>query len=104
MPGVLEDLAAALADLRAELAALRENRLPTREVYTLADLAELPEAPCIKTLRNNPGRQPNYGKPDGYVGTRKAWHRETVEAWRRQLSPAPEGRGFAHTKELGGAA
>lgn len=109
--GAIEALQAAveaqstvIASLTTEVMQLREKIEPTRETYTLADVAALPESPSLKTLRNYPARQPNYGKPDGYVGSRKAWYRETVEAWRRQLSPAPGGRGFARTKELGGAA
>ena len=101
--GVLESiaekqdaLAAAIAELGGVVAALSEKITPTREVYTLRDLAELPESPSLKTLRNNQARQPNHGKPDGYRGREKCWTRETVEAWRRELSAAPAGGiGFA---------
>lgn len=79
--------------LSAKIDIIERRVLPARETYTLVELAELPEAPSLKTLRNNPARQPNHGKEDGYRGGRKAWHRETVEKWRRQLSKYPEPRG-----------
>lgn len=92
--GVLEDLLATIETqtakidaLAAEVAALREKVAPTREIYALHDLAELPESPSLKTLRNNPARQPNGGQPDGYRAGQRCWYRETVETWRRQLSP-----------------
>ncbi len=94
--GILEDLAAAIEaqsrkieQLTAAVAELREKVLPQREVYTLRDLAELPEAPALHTLRNSPARQPNRGQADGYKGAQKAWRRATVEAWRRELTPGP---------------
>jgi len=103
MTGLLESiaekqdvLAAAIAELGGVVAALSEKVEPTRQIYSLADLAALPESPSLKTLRNNQARQPNGGKPDGYRGREKCWHRETVEAWRRELSAAPAGGiGFA---------
>lgn len=94
--GVLEDLTAAVEAqsakidaLAAEVTELRQKVAPSREIYTLADLAELPESPSLKTLRNCPDRQPNAGRPDGYHGAAKAWYRETVDLWRRLLSPDP---------------
>lgn len=97
-PGILEELAEAihaqgrqLEALTAEVSQLREKVQPTRTVYMLRDLVELPEAPSLKTLRNCPERQPNGGQPDGFKGTQKAWYRETVEAWRRNLAPRPDG-------------
>jgi hypothetical protein len=95
-PGILEELAEAihsqsrqLEALTAAVSQLREKVQPTREIYTLRDLAERPEAPGLKTLRNCPDRQPNAGQPDGYRGAQKCWYAETVLAWRRQLSPRP---------------
>jgi hypothetical protein len=95
--GLLEDLASSITAqsakieaLSAQIAELRAKVAPQREIYTLSDLAELPESPSLKTLRNNPDRQPNAGQPDGYRGAAKAWRRETVEAWRRQLAPRPD--------------
>lgn len=100
MPGAIEQLTALVEAQTATLAGLADlvrglsDRInPTRETYTLADLAVLPESPSLKTLRNNPDRQPNGGVPDGYAGSKKAWRRETVEAWRRQLSKSPLGGG-----------
>ena len=94
--GALEDLTAAveaqgkqIEQLTVEISQLRQKVAPSREVYTLADLAELPEAPSLKTLRNNPSRQPNAGQPDGYRGAQKAWLAASVTAWRRELAPAP---------------
>jgi hypothetical protein len=89
-------LAAAIAELGGVVAALSEKITPSREIYTLHDLATLPESPSLKTLRNNQARQPNGGKPDGYRGREKCWLRETVEAWRRELASTPAGGvGFA---------
>ena len=103
MTGLLESLAekldaqaAAIAELGGVVAALSEKITPTREIYTLIDLTTLPESPTLNTLRKNQARQPNHGKPDGYRGREKCWTRETVEAWRRELSAAPAGGvGFA---------
>ena len=103
MTGLLESLAekldaqaAAIAELGGIVAALSEKIEPVRQVYSLADLAALPESPTLNTLRKNQARQPNHGKPDGYRGREKCWHRETVSAWRRELSAAPAGGvGFA---------
>jgi hypothetical protein len=109
MSGLLESiaekqdvLAAAIAELGGVVAALSEKVEPVRQVYSLADLAALPESPSLKTLRNNQARQPKGGKdrkagePDGYRGREKCWYRETVEAWRRELASAPAGGvGFA---------
>lgn len=103
MSGILESFAekidaqaAAIAELGGVVAALAEKIEPTRQVYTLTDIAALPESPSLKTLRNNQARQPNGGKPDGYRGREKCWHRETIDAWRRELSAAPAGGiGFA---------
>ena len=96
--GALEDLTAAvtaqgkqLEALAAEIAELRAKVAPTREIYTLRDLVELPESPSLKTLRNHPERQPNGGIADGYRGGQKAWTASTILGWRRQLSPRPEG-------------
>ena len=111
MAGAIEDLTAAvaaqaerLAELSVVVLALSEKVSPHRETYTLADVAELPEAPSLKTLRNNQARQPRGGVPDGYIGSKKAWHRETVEAWRRELSHEPQPRGWSREQKLGGAA
>jgi hypothetical protein len=88
----------------AEIRALRDKVLTSREVWTIADIArEIPEAPCLKTLRNNLHRQPNHGIPDGYIGSQKAWYRETVLAWRRELRPSPKPRGW-NRRQLGGVA
>ena len=94
--GVFEDLLATLQAqgekidaLAGEVRQLRAKIEPAREVYTLADLAELPESPSLKSLRNHPERQPNGGVADGYRGQAKCWLRPTVEAWRRELQPAP---------------
>lgn len=95
--GILEDLLAAIEALSkkidaltSEVAQLRQKVAPQREIYTLRDLAELPESPRLKTLRNNPARQPNGGQPDGYKGAAKCWYAETVLTWRRKLSPGPD--------------
>jgi hypothetical protein len=103
MSGALESLAekveaqaAAIAELGGIVAALAEKIVPTREIFSLRDVAELPESPPLATLRSHPARQPNHGKPDGYRGREKCWRRETVSAWRRELSAAPAGGiGFA---------
>lgn len=94
--GILEELRDEVRTLNesigkqaAEIAALREKIQPGREVYRLKDLVELPEAPALKTLRNNPARQPRGGVPDGYAGREKAWRRDTVLEWRRQLAENP---------------
>ena len=98
MGGVLEDLKAAVEvqsamidALTREVAALREKIQPQREVFGLRDLAELPESPSLKVLRNHPERQPNHGLADGYRGASKCWRAETVLAWRRELMPGPSG-------------
>jgi hypothetical protein len=95
--GILEDLVGRIETqsvkidaLAAEIAELRAKVAPSREIWTLADLAELPESPSLKTLRNCTARQPNGGVPDGFRGAQKAWYAETVLAWRRQLSPRPD--------------
>lgn len=95
--GVLEDLVSAIEAqsakidaLAAEVGQLREKVAPSREIFTLRDIAALPESPSLHTLRNNPGRQPNGGQADGYRGTQKAWYRQTVDGWRRSLAPRPE--------------
>lgn len=94
---ILEDLLLAVETqsakidlLREEVRELQQKVAPSREIFTLRDLAELPEAPSLKTMRNRPELQPNRGQADGYRGAQKAWRAETVEAWRRQLSPLPE--------------
>jgi hypothetical protein len=91
--GILEEISAKVdtlisssAQLRAEVELLREKVAPALEVYTLRDLAALPGSPSVKTLRNNPHRQPRHGEPDGFKGREKAWKRETVEEWRRKLT------------------
>lgn len=88
----IEALTAVVEALTEKVEALERLVLPIRESYTLAELAELPEAPSLKTLQNNPARQPNCGKPDGLRGGKKAWRRETVEKWRRQLDKYSEPR------------
>ncbi len=98
----LEQLTALVEAISVKIDAIERRVLPVRETYTLEELAELPEAPSLKTLRNNPARQPNRGKEDGFRGGRKAWHRETVERWRQQLSKYPEPRG--KPAAIGGAA
>ena len=106
--GILETIAekvdaqaTAILELGGMVAALSEKVSPTREVYSLADLAALPEAPSLKTLRKNQARQPNGGKPDGYRGREKCWYRETVAAWRRELASEPAGGiGFAKGRSV----
>ncbi|MGD0728182.1 MAG: hypothetical protein ABSB63_21870 [Spirochaetia bacterium] len=95
--GALEDLTAAVSslssrvgELAAEVAELRAKVAPSREVYTLHDLAELPESPSLKSLQNRRELQPNGGQADGFRGSQKAWYRATVEAWRRELAPRPD--------------
>ena len=95
--GILEDLTAAVSslssrvgELAAEVSELRAKVAPAREIYTLHDLAELPESPSLKSLRNRPELQPNGGIPDGYKGSSKAWLAATVLAWRHELAPRPD--------------
>ena len=99
--GCLEDLTAAVEAqtakidaLAAEVAELRQKVAPSREIYRLRDLAELPESPSLKVLRNHPERQPAGGVPDGYRGGAKAWYAATVAEWRRQLAPGPAAEPF----------
>jgi hypothetical protein len=101
MGGALEDLTAAvqaqgeqIAALTAQLDELAKKIQPRRAVWTLKDLAELPESPSIKTLYNwrskSPEKLPGHGKPDGFTRDSLAgWLDETVQAWRRQLMPMP---------------
>lgn len=84
--GKIEALSVSNEQLRQEVALLREKVAPAMEVYTLRDLAALPGSPSVKTLRNNPDRQPRHGEPDGFKGREKAWKRETVEEWRCKLT------------------
>jgi hypothetical protein len=99
--GILEEISEKVdtlissnTQLRAEVELLREKVSPALEVYTLRDLAALPGSPSIKTLRNNPARQPRHGEPDGFKGREKAWKRETVEEWRGKLTrKTPVGKG-----------
>jgi hypothetical protein len=95
--GLLEDLVARIEAqsvkidaLASEVAELRQKVVPSREIFTLRDVAALPESPSLKVLRNNPSRQPNGGQADGYRGSQKCWTAATVENWRRQLSPRPD--------------
>jgi FtsZ-binding cell division protein ZapB len=111
--GLFEDLQAAvaaqtktIAELALAVEGLKEKIAPTREVFTLREIAELPEAPSLKSLQNwrstAPWKLPGHGRPDGYSRNGlAAWRRETVEAWRRELAPSPFGRprGRAAQKE-----
>ena len=96
--GLLEEIAASLQALvsrvdalAGEVAELRAKIQPSREIWTLKNLADLPESPSYKTLLNNPSRQPRGGIPDGYRGSARCWYASTVQAWRRELAPAPSG-------------
>jgi len=99
--GALEDirdevhaLAEKIDAQNAAIAELLEKVHPTRETYTLKQLAELPESPALKTLRSwrysSPHKLPGGGKPDGFTHDGlQAWRRETVEEWRRALLKHP---------------
>jgi len=100
----IERLTAAVEALVTKVEAIERRVLLFRETFTLEELTELPEAPSLATLRNNPDRQPNRGVPDGFRGKKKAWRRETVEAWRRNLDSTPSPRGFYRNPKHGGAA
>jgi hypothetical protein len=96
LQAAVESQTAQIAGLAQTIAQLQEKIRPGREVYTLRDIAELPEAPSLKSLQNwrstAPWKLPGHGKPDGFARDgQAAWYRETVEAWRRELLPSPFG-------------
>jgi hypothetical protein len=93
----------------AEIMELREKIQPSREVYTLKDLADLPGVVSLKALQNYrrsaPQRLPGHGKPDGFAHNGEAaWRRETVMAWLAELAPNPFGRGRGRPMRKGDAA
>lgn len=57
----------------------REDNL-RQEWYDLETACQL-KGICAKTARNQPWLQPNGGVPDGIVGKRKRWRRETIREW-----------------------
>ena len=65
------------------ISAERDDVPLNQKWYSLDEACAL-KGTCPKTARNQPWLQPNGGQPDGVVGRKRRWRRETVREWLEQ--------------------